>query len=77
MTGSFSNTFRVGRKFWCTVSYPADADADGIGTLAMSWSPHQPRRLTAAERRDWRQGVQALMDEVARHDGVPFIVVEV
>lgn len=77
MTGSFSNTFRVGRKFWCTVSFPAEGDADGIGTLAMSWSPHPPRRLTRAERREWQQGIKALTDEIARHEGVPFVVIEV
>jgi hypothetical protein len=30
-----------------------------------------------AERRDWRRGIKALTDEIARHDGVPFVLVEI
>jgi hypothetical protein len=77
MSNSFSTTFRVGRKYLCTVSYPVDADDDGISTLSMTWSPRTPYRLTSAERRDWRRGIQMLTDEIARRDGVPFVVVEV
>ena len=57
MTGSFSTTFRVGRKYWCTATYPAADDADGISALGMQWSPRPPRRLTRAERRDWLRGM--------------------
>ena len=77
LTGNFSTTFRVGRKYWCTATYPAADDADGISALGMQWSPRPPRRLTRAERRDWLQGIKTLTDEIARHDGIPFVVVEV
>ena len=76
--GNFSITFRVGRKFRCTVTYPASGAPDGIGALAVSWLPHAPRRnLTRAERRDWRKGIEALTAEISRYDGVPFVVAEV
>jgi hypothetical protein len=78
LSGSYSITFRVGRKFWCTVTYPATEEADGIGALSVSWSPHAPRRiLTRAERRDWRRGLEAMAAEISRQDGVPFEVAEV
>jgi hypothetical protein len=76
LTGEFSTTFRVGRKYWCTATYPGSTE-DGIGGLSMSWSPRPPRRLTRAEKRDWRRGIQALTDEIAAHDGIPFVVVEI
>ena len=30
-----------------------------------------------AERRDWPRGIKTLTDEIARHDGVPFVLVEI
>jgi len=66
LTGNFSTTFRVGRKYWCTVTYPATDDADGIGALAMQWSPRPPRRLTNSEFRDYRRGRDAMLAEAAR-----------
>jgi hypothetical protein len=76
--GCYSITFRVGRKYRCTVGYPATQETDGIGALSVSWSPYPPRRrLTRTERRDWQRGLEALAVEISRHDGTPFLVFEI
>ena len=75
MSNQLSSTFRVGRRYRCTIVLPL-----GRGTaaqMAATWEPELPRRLTNSELRDYRRGRDAMLAEAARLLGGPVAVVEV
>ena len=68
-----SSTFRVGRRWTCTMT--ADLDAWPL-RLECRWLPEMPRRLRQSELDDYRRGRDVLACEIARILGGPALVVE-
>jgi hypothetical protein len=77
MTDTLSTTFRVGRRYRCSIVLPLAMLKAGSLQLVTRWEPDIPRRLNKAELRDYRQGRDALLAEAARHIGGNVAVVEV
>ena len=74
---TLSTTFRVGRRYWCSIVLPLAMLKSGSLKIETSWEPDTPRRLTKAEMRDYRRGRDALLAEVAQHIGGGIAVVEI
>lgn len=66
-----STTFRVGRRFKCTMSM----DASG-GALKCEWAPRTPTRLSRQELADYRRGRDAMIGEFARITKQRILIVE-
>ena len=66
-------TFAVGERM-CTLSLPLGAS--GLGTMTVEWSPDAPRRLTDAERAEYRLGRHRLLQRAAGELGGSIVVVE-
>jgi hypothetical protein len=77
MNGTLSTTFRVGRRYRCSIALPLASIEQGSAVIETRWEPDVPRRLTKAELRDYRRGRDALMTEAARVLGGAVAVVEV
>ena len=72
-----STTFRVGRRYRCSIVLPLAGVKAGLLQIETSWQPDIPRRLSKAELRDYRRGRDALLAEAAKHIGGPVAVVEI
>ena len=75
MSNQLSSTFRVGRRYRCTIVLPLLLS--GLTQLATKWEPAPPSRLTKSELRDYRRGRDALLAEAARVLGGAVFVAEV
>jgi hypothetical protein len=75
-TDTLSTTFRVGRRYRCSIALPLASIEQGAAVIETRWEPDVPYRLTKAELRDYRRGRDALLAEVARHIGGPVAVAE-
>lgn len=68
---TISTTFRVGRRFRCTMSM----DARG-GALKCEWEPKTPTRLSREEMADYRRGRNMMIAEFARLTNQRILIVE-
>jgi len=68
-----SSTFRVGKRWTCTMTADLAAWPSPVGC---EWSPDLPRRLKQHELQDYRRGRDAFAAELALHLGGPALVVE-
>jgi hypothetical protein len=66
-----STTFRVGRRYRCTMSM----DASG-GALKCAWEPKTPKRLSRQEMADYRRGRNMMIAEFARLTNQRVLIVE-
>ena len=73
MCAELSTTFRVGKRYRCSISLPLR----GTVRLEARWEPRRPTRLTEDELLDYRRGRDALLAEAARLLGGPVIVAEI
>ena len=69
-----SATFKVGKRYWRSVTLPLEEHAV---TLHVGWQPDVPTRLTDAELRDYRTGRDALLKEAANILGLSVLVTEI
>src|ERR1700730_3724292 len=69
--GILRTTFRVGSRFRCTLTIDVSSlvAEPAIGALNVHWEPSLPKRLSAAEWRDYRAGRDAFMRLVANSLG--------
>lgn len=68
-------TWRVG-KFDVTLTAPG-AGAGAVASVVVEWDPAMPQRpLTESELRQYREGRNAALAELARVVGGPVVVVE-
>ena len=65
--GILRTTFRVGSRFRCTLAIDVSGLVAGpaIGALNAQWQPSLPKRLSAAEWRDYRAGRDAFFQQAA------------
>jgi hypothetical protein len=65
--GGLRTTFRVGSRFRCTLTMDVSSLVAGpaIGALNAQWEPSLPKRLSAAEWRDYRVGRDAFIRRAA------------
>jgi len=73
MCAELSTTFRVGKRYRCSISLPLR----GTVRLEARWEPRRPTRLTEDELLDYRRGRDALLVEAARLLGGLILVAEV
>lgn len=72
-----TTTFRVGKRFKCTVTVPRFEPGDTLA-LSFEWEPDVPQRpLTKREITDYRRGRDVALNEVARLIGGNVMCVEV
>jgi hypothetical protein len=73
MVAEITTTFRVGRRYRCSLRYPSPE----CGGLIAEWEPSFPtRRLTKAELADYRQGRDTFFAEIARMIGGNVLIIE-
>jgi hypothetical protein len=77
MSETLSTTFRVGRRYRCTITLPLALLKAGVAQMGCSWDPCFPKHLRKAEMRDYRRGRDALLAEAAKHIGGSVAVIEV
>jgi hypothetical protein len=72
---TISTTFRVGKKFRCTITVPVSRTS---AVLKAEWEPDVPnRRLNKVELSDYRRGRDALISELAQQLGGNIVLAEI
>lgn len=73
---ALSATFRVGRKYRCTVTIPPPRSGEARSAV-FEWEPQVPLRLTKAELGEYRRGRDAAFAELAAQAGLNLLLVEI
>jgi hypothetical protein len=78
LEGILRTTFRVGYRFRCTMTMDGNSFAAGpaTGILNAEWEPCLPKRLSAAELRDYCAGRDAFFRQAASAIGGRIGVIE-
>ncbi len=76
MNGQLSVTFKVGKRYRCSIALPVDSLTSGTAQIQIRWEPEPPTRLTKSELRDYRRGRDTLLAEAARLLGGTVLVAE-
>jgi hypothetical protein len=75
-SSALRTTFRVGKRYRCSITLPLAAASAGLLAIEASWEPAVPSRLTNDELRDYRRGRDMLLAEAANQIGGSVAVVE-
>lgn len=69
------HSFHVGKRT-CTLTIP-QPKTGGVASIVVEWSPSPPRRLSRREFRQYREGRDAAIAELAEKTGLRAKVVEI
>ncbi|UVJ44990.1 hypothetical protein NVV94_05250 [Pseudomonas sp. LS1212] len=70
MDEAITRSFKVGKKYTCTLTIPYPGQMDCV------WKPHMPSKLTKAIHRDYLRGRNAVLEEAAEVFGKKIMCID-